>query len=251
MFTIPAVDIKNGKCVRLVQGKMDQETVYSSDPAGMAKKWENLGASLLHVVDLDGAVSGNTVNKRSIENILKNISIPIEIGGGIRDFETVETFLNMGAHRIVLGTVAKEDPEFVKRACKRFPDRIAVAIDAKDGFVAVRGWVEKTSQKASDLAKQFEGFGVSTIIFTDIMRDGTLQGPNLKRTRELAESINIPVIASGGISGKGDIENVLALKKCGVVGVIVGRALYEDRIDFKDVVELEKNYAGKKDYSLP
>lgn len=242
MFTIPAVDIKSGKCVRLVQGKMDQEIVYSDDPAEMAKKWESLGAGLLHVVDLDGAVSGNTTNKKSIENILKNISIPIEVGGGIRDFETIETFINMGVHKIVLGTVAKEDPGFVKRACESYPDRIAVGIDAKDGFVAVRGWVEETSQKASELAKQFEGYGVSTIIFTDIMRDGTLQGPNLERTCELADSIDIPVIASGGVSELMDIENILALKKSGVIGVIVGRALYDGKIDFKDIVELENQF---------
>ena len=240
MFTIPAVDIKNGKCVRLVQGKMDQEIVYSDNPAVMAKKWEDLGASLLHVVDLDGAIEGKTVNKKPIENIIKQISIPIEVGGGIRDVETIDTFVNMGVHRIILGTVSKEDPDFVKTVCKRFPNRIVVGIDAKDGFVAVRGWVEKTQQRASELAKQFEGYGVSAIIFTDIMRDGTLKGPNKERTRELAESIDIPVIASGGVSKLQDIENLLALKKSGVIGVIVGRALYDGRIDFKDVVELER-----------
>ena len=241
MFTIPAVDIKDGKCVRLIQGKMDQEIVYSNDPAEMAKKWEDLGAGLLHVVDLNGAIEGNTVNKKSVENILKNISIPIEVGGGIRDVETINEFIDMGVHRIILGTVAKEDPDFVKAICEKFPDRIAVGIDAKDGFVAVRGWVEKTEQKASDLAKKFEGYGVSAIIFTDIMRDGTLTGPNIERTRELAESINIPVMASGGVSELKDIENALDLKKSGVVGVIVGRALYDGRVDFKDVVQLEKN----------
>ena len=241
MFTIPAVDIKDGKCVRLVQGKMDQEIVYSDDPAEMAKKWEDLGAGLLHVVDLNGAIKGKTVNKKSVENILKNISIPIEVGGGIRDVETVDEFIDMGVHRIILGTVAKEKPGFVKEICEKYPGRIAVGIDAKDGFVAVRGWVEKTEQKVSDLAKKFEGYGVSAIIFTDIMRDGTLTGPNLERTRELAESINIPVIASGGVSELKDIENTLALKKSGVVGVIVGRALYDGRLDFKDAVRLEKN----------
>ncbi len=241
MFTIPAVDIKDGKCVRLVQGKMDKEIVYSDDPAEMAKKWEDLGAGLLHVVDLNGAIEGNTVNKKSVENIIKNINIPIEVGGGIRDVETVDEYINVGVQRIILGTVAKEDPVFVKEICEKFPGRIAVGIDAKDGFVAVRGWIEKTEQKASDLAKKFEGFGVSAIIFTDIMRDGTLTGPNIERTRELAEFIDIPVIASGGVSELKDIENTLALKKSGVVGVIVGRALYDGRVDFKDAVQLEKN----------
>ncbi|MDP7555266.1 MAG: 1-(5-phosphoribosyl)-5-[(5-phosphoribosylamino)methylideneamino]imidazole-4-carboxamide isomerase [Nitrospinota bacterium] len=241
MFTIPAVDIKDGKCVRLVQGKMDQEIVYSDDPAEMAKRWEDLGAGLLHVVDLNGAIKGKTVNKKSVENILKNISIPIEVGGGIRDVETIDEFVDMGVHRIILGTVAKEDPVFVKEICEKFSGRIAVGIDAKDGFVAVRGWVEKTEQKVSDLAKKFEGYGVSAIIFTDIMRDGTLTGPNIERTRELAESINIPVIASGGVSELKDIENTLDLKKSGVTGVIVGRALYDGRLDFKEVVQLEKN----------
>ncbi len=222
---------------------MDKEIVYSDDPAEMAKKWEDLGAGLLHVVDLNGAIEGNTVNKKSVENILKNVSIPIEVGGGIRDVETVDEFIDMGVHRIILGTVAKEDPGFVKEICEKFPGMIAVGIDAKDGFVAVRGWVEKTEQKASDLAKKFEGYGVSAIIFTDIMRDGTLTGPNIERTRELAESINIHVIASGGVSELKDIENTLALKKSGVVGVIVGRALYDGRVDFKDVVQLEKNHS--------
>jgi phosphoribosylformimino-5-aminoimidazole carboxamide ribotide isomerase len=241
MFTIPAVDIKDGKCVRLIQGKMDKEIIYSDDPAEMAKKWEDLGAGLLHVVDLNGAIEGNTVNKKSIESILKNISIPIEVGGGIRDMETVETFINMGVQKIILGTAAKENPDFVKTACKNFPGRIVVGIDAKDGFVAVRGWVEKTEQKATEMAKKLEEFGVSAIIFTDVMRDGMLEGPNVERTRELAEFINIPVIASGGISELRDIENTLALKKYGVVGVIVGRALYDKKIDFKDVLALEEN----------
>lgn len=241
MFTIPAVDLKNGRCVRLIQGKKEKEIFYSDDPAEMAKKWEDLGAGFLHVVDLDGAFEGSTVNKMMIENILKNVKIPIEVGGGIRDIKTIETFINMGVTRVVLGTIAKEDPAFVKEVCKIFPDRIAVGIDAKDGFVVVRGWVEETQQTASCLARQFEGYGVSTIIFTDIMRDGMLSGPNLERTRELAESVEIPVIASGGVSELQDIENLFNLKKSGIIGVIVGRALYDGRIDFKDIVHLEKN----------
>ncbi len=213
MFTIPAVDIKNGRCVRLIQGKRDKEIIYSDDPSEMAKKWEELGAELLHVVDLDGAFEGNTVNKKTIENILKTVSIPIEVGGGIRDIKTVETFVDMGVSRVVLGTIAKEDPSFVKVTCQKFPDRVAVGIDAKDGFVAVRGWVEKTQQKAKNLAMLFEGFGVSAIIFTDIMRDGMLSGPNIESTRELTESVKIPVIASGGVSELQDIKNLFEFKQ--------------------------------------
>jgi len=252
MFSIPAVDIKNGKCVRLIQGQLDKEIIYSDDPSEMAKKWEDLGASLLHVVDLDGAFAGSSVNKRTIEKIIKNIAIPIEVGGGIRDLETVESFFNMGVSRIVLGTVAQENPSFVKEVCKKFPEKILVGIDAKDGFVSVRGWIEKTKKKALYLAKQFEGFGVSAIIFTDILRDGMLSGPNLDRTKELAESVDIPVIASGGISELQDIKNVLNLKKSGIIGVIVGRALYDGRIDYKEIAQLERDYnADKKDYPLP
>lgn len=222
---------------------MEKEIFYSNDPAEMAKKWEDLGADFLHVVDLDGAFAGKIINKGPIEKILKNISIPIEVGGGIRDFETIELLIDMGVKRIVLGTIAKEDPDFVKGVCKKFPDQIAVGIDAKNGFVAVRGWAEETLQKASDLAKKFEGYGVSAIIFTDIMRDGTLTGPNLEKTQELAESVNIPVIASGGVSKLQDIKNVFAIKKSGVIGVIVGRALYDGRIDFKEVIQFEKTIA--------
>ena len=252
MFTIPAVDIKNGKCVRLIQGDMDQEIVYSDDPSEMAKKWEDLGASLLHVVDLDGAFAGSSINKKAIEKILKNVAIPIEVGGGIRDLETVETFINMGVARLVLGTVAQENPSFVKDICNKFPEKILIGIDAKDGFVSVRGWIEKTEKKALSLAKQFEGYGVSAIIFTDILRDGMLSGPNLDKTRELAESVDIPVIASGGISKLQDIKNVLNLKKSGVIGVIVGRALYDGRIDYKEIAQLERDsHVDKKDYPLP
>ncbi len=241
MFTIPAVDIKSGKCVRLVQGRMDKEIIYSDDPADMAKKWEDLGASLLHLVDLDGAVEGKSVNMEVIKKILSNINVPVEVGGGVRDLHTVKAYIDMGVNRIVLGTVAKENPDFVREICEKYPGQIAVGIDAKDGLVAVRGWVEETEQKASELAKQFEGCGVSAIIFTDIMRDGTLTGPNIERTRELAESIDIPVIASGGVSDLNDVKKTLQLKKSGVIGVIVGRALYDGRVKFEDIVQLEKN----------
>ncbi len=238
MLLLPAVDIKEGRCVRLKQGVKDDEIHYSSQPEKMAKKWEGLGARFLHVVDLDGAFGGIPKNQDIVKKIVRTVQIPIEVGGGIRSMETIETYLNWGVERVVLGTKAFQDSKFVETACTRFPGKIVVGIDAKGGQVAVEGWVEVTKQKASEMAKRLEGLGVTAIIYTDIGRDGMLSGPNLEATRELADSISIPVIASGGVSKGEDILKLKALEKFGVEGAIIGRALYDGSIDLKEALKL-------------
>jgi phosphoribosylformimino-5-aminoimidazole carboxamide ribotide isomerase len=240
MLVIPAIDLKEGRCVRLEQGLMEKDTVYSDDPAAQARSWQEQGGELLHIVDLDGAFAGVPRNREAIAAIVRAIDIPTELGGGIRDLATIEAYLDLGVGRVILGTVAKENPQLVAEACRLFPGRIVVGIDARDGLVAVRGWADVTEKKASDLAKEMEGFGVSAIIYTDIARDGMLQGPNLEATRLLAESISIPVIASGGVSSLRDIENLMAIEDYGVVGVITGKAIYTGALDLREAVALTK-----------
>ena len=234
MRIIPAVDIKEGRCVRLVQGKVDQETVYSNDPLSMANHWDEEGAQTIHVVDLDGAFQGSPINAEIVKNIIYSSSVDIQVGGGIRTLETIETYVKAGAYRIILGTVAQQEPEFVEEACKRFPNKIIVGIDARDGLVAVKGWVEVSEQKATDLAQKLKGYGIAGFIFTDISRDGMLQGPNLESIKEFAESVQLPVIASGGVSRLEDIKNLAKLESYGVEGVIVGKALYDKTLTFKE-----------------
>ncbi|MEK6589563.1 MAG: 1-(5-phosphoribosyl)-5-[(5-phosphoribosylamino)methylideneamino]imidazole-4-carboxamide isomerase [Nitrospinota bacterium] len=238
MLIIPAIDIKDGRCVRLFQGRMDQETVYSEDPVSVAKRWEDNGAELLHVVDLNGAVAGVPKNKDIIGDIIKSVKIPVEVGGGIRDMDTVNEYISIGTKKVIIGTVALENPEFVYEATKKFPQKIIVGIDAKNGNVAVRGWEDITKTSAYILAKSFEGFGISDIIYTDISRDGTLSGPNIEAIKSFAESINIPVIASGGVSNIRDIERLINLQKYGVKGVIIGKALYSGSVNLKEAIEL-------------
>jgi len=240
MLVIPAIDLKEGRCVRLEQGLMEKDTVYSDDPAAQARSWQEQGGELLHIVDLDGAFAGVPRNREAIAAIVRAIDIPTELGGGIRDLATIDAYLELGVDRVILGTVAKEKPQLVAEACRLFPGKIVVGIDAKDGLVAVRGWADVTEKKASDLAKEMEGFGVSAIIYTDIARDGMLQGPNLEATRLLAESISIPVIASGGVSSLRDIENLMAIEASGVIGVITGKAIYTGALDLREAVELTK-----------
>ena len=240
MLVIPAIDLKEGRCVRLEQGLMEKDTVYSDDPAAQARSWQEQGGELLHIVDLDGAFAGVPRNREAIAAIVRAIDIPTELGGGIRDLATIDAYLELGVDRVILGTVAKEKPQLVAEACRLFPGKIVVGIDAKDGLVAVRGWADVTEKKASDLAKEMEGFGVSAIIYTDIARDGMLQGPNLEATRLLAESISIPVIASGGVSSLRDIENLMAIEASGVIGVITGKAIYTGALDLREAVALTK-----------
>jgi len=238
MIIIPAVDIKNGKCVRLSQGRMDAETIFSDDPAAMAKKWADEGAQLIHVVDLDGAIEKSPRNLNSIKKILKRVHARIQVGGGIRDIETIGEFLDLGVNRVIIGTEAIRNPSLVKESCKRFPGRIVVGIDARNGLVAIEGWTQTTQVKAVDLARQFEDIGVAAINFTDIHRDGMQTGPNITATRHLAEAVSIPVVASGGVSVINDIMNLLPLEAVGVVGVITGKALYSGTLNLKKAIEM-------------
>jgi len=237
-IVIPAIDLKEGKCVRLEQGLMDRDTVFCDNPAEQAREWERQGGELLHIVDLDGAFAGAPKNKEAITAIVKSISIPTQLGGGIRDISTIESYLSLGVGRIIVGTAAQRNPELVREGCRLFPGRIVVGIDAKDGMVAVQGWAEVTDIKAVDLARKFEGYGVAAIIYTDIGRDGMMTGPNIEATKALASAISVPVIASGGVSSLRDIENLMAIASSGVSGVITGKAIYTGAIRLADAISL-------------
>ncbi len=240
MIVIPAIDLKDGKCVRLEQGLMDKDTVFNDNPGAQARAWQEQGAELLHIVDLDGAFAGEPKNRGAIEDIIKSITIPAQLGGGIRDIATIEAYLSLGLSRVIIGTAAQRNPELVREACARFPGRIVVGIDAKDGMVAVQGWAEVTDITAVELARKFEDCGVAAIIYTDISRDGMLQGPNLEATRALAEAVSIPIIASGGVSSLKDIENLMAIEAAGITGVITGKAVYTGAISLNEAIALTK-----------
>jgi phosphoribosylformimino-5-aminoimidazole carboxamide ribotide isomerase len=240
MLIIPAIDLKEGKCVRLEQGLMDKATVYSDDPATTARHWESQGAEVLHVVDLDGAFAGKPKNLDAIKAIRAAIKIPIEVGGGIRDMATIRTLVSIGINRIILGTAAIENPSFVREACNEFSGRIIVGIDAKEGLVAIKGWAEVTKVQAIDLAKQMQEHGVIAIIYTDIKRDGMLSGPNIEATQALARALHIPVIASGGVHTMKDIERLLAVRYSGVSGVITGKAIYSGSLNLKEAITFVK-----------
>ena len=244
MIVIPAIDLKEGKCVRLEQGLMEKDTVFCDSPADQAAEWQRQGAELLHIVDLDGAFAGEPKNRSAIEAIVKALAIPTQLGGGIRDIPTIEAYLALGLGRVILGTAAQRNPALVDEACRLFPGRIVVGIDAKNGMVAVQGWAEVTDVTAVELAKRFEGYGVAAIIYTDISRDGMMQGPNIAATRELAEAIAIPVIASGGVSSLKDIENLMAVESAGVTGVITGKAIYTGAIRLAEAIALTKGMNG-------
>ncbi len=240
MLVVPAIDLKGGRCVRLYQGQMDKETVFSQDPVAMARRWEAEGAELLHLVDLDGAVSGQPVNRPEIEAILKAVSVPVELGGGIRDLATIEEYLALGVDRVILGTVACREPELVREACRLFPGRIVVGIDVRGEKVAVSGWVDTVEIHFLDLAKLFEEAGPRAIIFTDISRDGTRSGVNVEKTRSLVEAVSIPVYAAGGVSTLEDIRQLLPLASLGLEGVITGRAIYTGSLDLREAIALAK-----------
>jgi len=240
MIVIPAIDLKDGKCVRLEQGLMDKDTVFNDNPGAQARAWQEQGAELLHIVDLDGAFAGEPKNRGAIEDIIKSITIPAQLGGGIRDIATIEAYLSLGLSRVIIGTAAQRNPELVREACARFPGRIVVGIDAKDGMVAVQGWAEVTDITAVELARKFEDCGVAAIIYTDISRDGMLQGPNLEATRALAEAVSIPIIASGGVSSLKDIENLMEIEAAGITGVITGKAVYTGAISLNEAIALTK-----------
>jgi phosphoribosylformimino-5-aminoimidazole carboxamide ribotide isomerase len=239
MILYPAIDLKDGQCVRLLRGEMAAATVFSDDPAGQAAAFAAAGCDWLHLVDLNGAFAGRPVNAAAVEAILARVSVPAQLGGGIRDMATIEGWLGRGLARVILGTVAVENPGLVREAARAFPGQVAVGIDAKEGRVATRGWAEVTDIEATDLARRFEDAGVAAIIYTDIARDGAMQGPNVAATEALARAVSIPVIASGGVSSLGDLA---ALKATGVIaGAISGRALYDGAIDLGRAIALLKD----------
>jgi phosphoribosylformimino-5-aminoimidazole carboxamide ribotide isomerase len=240
MIIIPAVDIKDGRCVRLLQGRMDSETVFSDDPCAMAEQWAEDGAEMIHVVDLDGAVEKVPKNLAAIKKIVERVPAHIQVGGGIRNQETIEMYLDLGVKRVIIGTEALKNPKFVQQACRAYPKQIVVGIDARNGWVAIEGWTETTRVKAVDLARRFEDCGVAAINFTDIHRDGMQTGPNIEETRRLAEAVDIPVVASGGVSTIEDIIRLLPLVSIGVVGVITGRALYSGTLNLKAAIEVAR-----------
>jgi len=231
MIVIPAVDIKGGRCVRLLQGDMNSETVFSDDPAAMAERWASQGAELIHLVDLDGAVHKRPCNLPAIENIIARVDTPVQVGGGIRDMGTLRMYMERGVAKAVIGSSAVDDAGFIETACREFPGRIVLGIDARDGKVAIEGWTETTGITAVELARRFEKSGLAAINFTDISRDGMQTGPNIPAIRDFAQSVDIPVVASGGVSSLTDIEALAEIQDCGITGVITGRALYEDRLD--------------------
>ncbi|AXI51626.1 MULTISPECIES: 1-(5-phosphoribosyl)-5-[(5-phosphoribosylamino)methylideneamino]imidazole-4-carboxamide isomerase [unclassified Sulfitobacter] len=235
MILYPAIDLKDGQAVRLVHGDMEKSTVFNDDPAAQAREFVDAGCTWLHLVDLNGAFAGTPVNAAPVEAILKSCDVPAQLGGGIRDMATIEAWLDKGLARVILGTVAVENPALVREAARAFPGKVAVGIDARNGRVATKGWAEETDVMVTDLAKSFEDAGVAALIYTDIMRDGAMGGPNIEATAALARAVNIPVIASGGVSSLADLE---ALKKTGVIsGAISGRALYDGAIDLSEALK--------------
>jgi len=236
MLIIPAIDLKKGQCVRLLQGKKEAVTAYSDNPAAMARRWASFGAKLIHIVDLDGAFSGDLKNFDSITKIRQAVKIPLQVGGGIREVANIINLVSAGIERIIIGTAAIEDPEFLTSACNKYPGRVLVGIDAMDGMVAIKGWEEVTSITATELAKRLEIIGATGIIYTDIARDGMLTGPNIYATREIVESVRIPVIAAGGVSCLDDIKNLMKIKN--LWGAITGKAIYSGALDLKEAIEL-------------
>jgi len=235
MILYPAIDLKDGQAVRLIRGEMDQATVFNDDPAAQARAFVDAGCAWLHLVDLNGAFAGTPVNAAPVEAILAACPVPAQLGGGIRDMATIENWLTKGLARVILGTVAVENPDLVREAARAFPGQVAVGIDARNGMVATKGWATETDVQVTDLAKSFEDAGVAAIIYTDINRDGAMQGPNVAATAALARAVSIPVIASGGVSS---LEDLIALRDCGVAlnGAISGRALYDGALDLKQAL---------------
>ncbi len=240
MILFPAIDLKNGEAVRLQQGDMARATVFNSDPAKQAKQFEDQGFQWLHLVDLDGAFAGKPVNALAVAQILKTVKIPVQLGGGIRNIATVESWLSEGISRVIIGTAAVREPAFVKEAARKFPGKVAIGIDARGGKVAISGWAEETQLETVEVAKLFEGAGVAALIYTDVERDGMLQGLNLDSTIALAESVSIPVIASGGFASINDVKALLQPRAKKLEGAIAGRALYDGRIDPAEALKLLK-----------
>lgn len=236
MEVIPAIDLLAGQCVRLYQGDYEKSEVFSDNPLEVALQWQSLGATRLHLVDLDGAKEGKSINREVIATIVKSLHIPVQVGGGVRDRTTAEYLLNLGVERVILGTIAVEKPELVQELCEAFPYRVAIGIDARNGKVATKGWLETSTVEATDLAQKIS-HKAAAIIYTDISRDGTLVGPNLEALKQLAQITDIPIIASGGISSLTDLLSVFSLESLGVKGVIVGKALYTGKVDLKEAIQ--------------
>jgi phosphoribosylformimino-5-aminoimidazole carboxamide ribotide isomerase len=236
MIIIPAVDLKDGQCVRLLQGRKDKVTVFSKDPVSMAKQWAGYGVTLLHIVDLDGAFSGTQSNFPIIQSIKKEVPIDIEVGGGIRDLSTIEKLIDIGVDRVIIGTMSVKNPDIFKQACEKFSGKIISGIDARDGKVAIKGWVEGTDKDAVEFGQEMEQAGAAGVIYTDISRDGMLNGPNIDETAKMVHSLSIPVIASGGISSLDDIEDLMTIN--GLFGAITGKAIYTGSLDLKEAIEL-------------
>ena len=236
MIIIPAIDLKDQKVVRLTQGKFDQKTEYNQDPVDVAKKWQNSGAKLIHVIDLDGAEKGTSENFNIIKKIQESVEIPIEVGGGIRNKEAIERLVDIGVSRVILGTKAVEDFNFVQDVLSKWNNQIAISLDCANGMVTTKGWAEISSIKGKDLAQKLEQAGLKMLIYTDIARDGALIGPNIKQVQEILNAVNIMVIASGGVSNLDDIKNLLSVKTKNLYGVIVGKALYENRLDLREAI---------------
>ena len=242
MLIIPAIDLKNGTCVRLRQGRMEDATVYSDDPVATATRWVDAGAQRLHVVDLDGAFAGKPENKEAVVGILaKHPELPVQLGGGVRDIATIDAYLELGLRWVIIGTQAVKEPEFVTEACRQFPDQIIVGVDAKDGWVATEGWAEASTASAVEVVKRFADVGVSSIVYTDIGRDGMLSGVNIEATASLARETGCSVIASGGLKGLSDVTELLAVEADGVIGAITGRAIYEGTLDLSEAIGLTES----------
>lgn len=238
MIIIPAIDLKDGKCVRLRQGKMDSSTIFNDDPVSQAKMWEQTGASRIHVVDLDGSVDGSPVNLNTIRRIAGSVGVPVQLGGGIRNSHTIHQYLDSGISVVIIGTIAAKNPDVAISFLEEFPDRVAIGIDAVAGMVAVQGWTESTGVDAVELALKFDSFGPACFIYTDIERDGMMMGPNFDATRNFARSVNSPVILSGGVTSLDDVRKAKDLEKDGVNGIIIGRALYEGAIDPVEAIRI-------------
>ncbi len=246
MILFPAIDLKDGECVRLIHGDMNQATVFNTDPSSQAKTFEQQGFEFLHVVDLDGAFAGRPMNALAVEGILRNVDMPVQLGGGIRDIRTIDGWLSKGVARVIIGTAAVKDPALVREAARLYPDRVAVGIDARDGLVAVEGWARTSQMSAIELGQRYEDAGVSAIIYTDIARDGVLKGLNIESTLALADAVNIPVIASGGLASLDDVRRILQPDCCKLGGAITGRALYDGRLDPAEALNLIRLYREKK-----
>lgn len=240
MLIIPAIDLKEGKCVRLERGVMSTATVYSEDPATTANRWQAEGAEWLHVVDLDGAFAREPKNREAIDAIVRSVNIPIQIGGGVRTLDTLSAYLRLGVRRVVLGSAAYSDPALLLEACERFPGQVVLGIDSRKGMVAVEGWSQTTDMDASEFARKFDNFALAAIVYTDILRDGMETGPNIEATRRLAQAVTTPVIASGGVGCLDDIKALHCLERDGVVGVIVGRALYTGNLALSEAIAAAK-----------